>query len=205
MSPRRVESLADGVFAVAMVLLVLGVRVPEVAEPAAGKAFVVALFNLLPAVGSYALSFLILGMLWIGHHGQLHLVRRVNRAFLWITVLYLLVVAFIPFATAFLARYPGHAAGTLVYGGVLVLAGLTQFLQWGYAVNHELVVEEVTPEAAEQVRERIAMGIAIWLLATNVGAFLPRIGLVIFACVPVAYMLPTRVDPRLVEEASEGE
>lgn len=205
MDPRRVESLADSVFAVTMVLLVLGVHVPEVAAPVTGAAMVDALFAVLPAAGSYALSFLLLGTLWIGHHQQLHLIRQVNRTLLWITVFYLLAVAFVPFCTAFLARYPLHPAGPLVYGGVLLLAGVTQYLQWSVAVSQELVSPEVTPELAELLRERTSMGLAVWLAATLVGAFVPKIGLVLFACVPFLYMLPTRVDPRTAADAASSD
>ena len=74
-------------------------------------------------------------------------------------------------------------------------------MHWNYAVSQGLVTEEVTPEVAEVMRERISMGIVVYLLATIVGAFLPKAGLVLFAFMPVLYMLPARVDPSLVEEA----
>lgn len=205
MDPRRVGSLADGVFAIAMTLLVLDVKVPEVAEPITGAGMVDALFAILPSVAGYVVSFIILGMVWIGHHNQFHFIRRVDRALLWINVLYLLCVAFVPFATAFLTRYLLQPAGLLIYGGTLLLGGLSHFASWSYAVNHGLVTEEVTPEVAEMFRERISMGIAVYLAATLVGAFFPKIGLVLFASMPVLYMLPSRIDPRLVEDAAPTE
>jgi uncharacterized membrane protein len=150
-------------------------------------------------------SFVILGMLWIGHHNQFHFIRRVDRPLLWINIFYLLCVAFVPFATAFITRYPLQPAALLVYGGTLLLGGVTHYLHWNYAVARGFVSEEVTPEVTEVMRERISMGIAVYLAATLVGAFLPKIGLVLFACMPVLYMLPGRIDPSLTEEAQAPE
>ena len=205
MESRRVETLADGVFAIAMTLLVLEVKVPELPDPITGVAMVGALAGLLPSVAGFAVSFVILGMLWIGHHNQFHFIRRVDRPLLWINIFYLLCVAFVPFATAFITRYPLQPAALLVYGGTLLLGGVTHYLHWNYAVARGFVSEEVTPEVTEVMRERISMGIAVYLAATLVGAFLPKIGLVLFACMPVLYMLPGRIDPSLTEEAQAPE
>jgi uncharacterized membrane protein len=205
MESRRVETLADGVFAIAMTLLVLEVKVPELPDPVTGVAMVGALAGLLPSVAGFAVSFVILGMLWIGHHNQFHFIRRVDRPLLWINIFYLLCVAFVPFATAFITRYPLQPAALLLYGGTLLLGGVTHYLHWNYAVARGFVSEEVTPEVTEVMRERISMGIAVYLAATLVGAFLPKIGLVLFACMPVLYMLPGRIDPSLTEEAQAPE
>jgi uncharacterized membrane protein len=205
MEPRRVETLADGVFAIAMTLLVLEVHVPGLPDPITGAGMVAALSGILPSVAGYAVSFVILGMIWIGHHNQFHFIHRVDRPLLWINIFHLLCVAFVPFATAFLTRYPLQPASLLIYGGTLLLGGLSHLVHWNYAVGHGLVTDEVTPEVAELFRERISMGIAVYLAATLVGAFLPKVGLVLFACMPVLYMLPARIDPRLVDEASESE
>jgi len=203
MESRRIEALADGIFAIAMTVLVLQVHVPELPEPVTGAAMIEAFDLILPTAAGFAVSFLLLGTLWYGHHQQFRYIRRVDRALVWSNIFLLLFVAFVPFATAFLARYPFQPVPMLVYGGTLVLAGLFLFAHWGHAVSHGLVTEEVTPELAEVVRERISMGVAVYLGATFVGAFLPKVGLLLFACVPVLYLLPTRIDPALIEEASE--
>jgi uncharacterized membrane protein len=205
MESRRVETLADGVFAIAMTLLVLGVHVPELPDPVTGAALVGSLRVILPSVVGYAVSFIILGTLWIGHHTQFHFIRRVDRTLLWLNIFYLLCVAFLPLTTALVARYPLQPVAIGVYGGTLLLSGVFLFAHWSHAVNRGLVSEEVTPEVAELVRERISMGMVAYLAATLVGAFLPKVGLVLFACMPVLYMLPGRVDPSLVEEASAPE
>ena len=202
MESRRVEALADGVFAIAMTLLVLEVRVPEIADPVTGAALLDSLAAIFPHVAGYLVSFIILGTLWIGHHNQAHFIRRTDRTLLWINIFYLLCIAFLPFATAFLARYPLQPVALAVYGGTLLLSGIFLYTHWNYAVANDFVTDEVTPEVAEVVRERISMGMVVYLAATIAGAFLPKVGLILFACMPILYMLPGRIDPNLVEEAA---
>ena len=100
-------------------------------------------------MAGYAVSFVILGMVWIGHHTQFHFIRRVNRPLLYINIFYLLCVAFVPFATALLARYPLQPVAVVIYGVTLLLGGVLHFVHWNYAVDHGLVTDEVTPEVAE--------------------------------------------------------
>jgi uncharacterized membrane protein len=196
------EALVDGVFAVAMTLLVLQVHVPDVAAPLSVEAALDALRASLPTMGSYAVSFLILGTLWVGHRNQFRHLRRVDAGSTWANLFFLLCVAFVPFTTAFLARYPLVLVPLLLYGATLLLAGLFLLLHWNHAVDAGLVDADLPPEVTEAVRERISMGLAMYLAATLVGAFLPKVGLLLFACVPIVYMLPDRIDPRLLAEAA---
>jgi len=202
MESRRIEALVDGVFAVAMVLLVLQVPLPDLPDPPTAEGVISALTAVLPAVGGFALSFLILGAFWIGHHGQFRHIRRVDRTLLWLNILLLLCVAFVPFTTVFLARYPLQPAALVVYGGTLLVCGVVLFAHWGHAVGHECVGEDVTPEMAEVIRERMSMGMVAYLLATIAGGIVPKVGLVLFACVPFLYMLPSRIDPATLEDAA---
>ncbi len=205
MESRRIEALVDGVFAVAMTVLVLQVPVPALPDPVTGAEVVDALWALLPSIATYAVSFLILGTLWVGHHDQSRLIRRTDSALVWSNLFFILCVAFVPFATAFVSRYPLQQAAIVIYGATLLLAGMFLFAHWNHAVNRGLVAEEVTPELAEVVRERISMGMAAFLVATIAGAFLPKVGLLLFACIPILYLLPRRIDPDMVEEAATNE
>jgi uncharacterized membrane protein len=202
MESRRIEALVDGVFAIAMVLLMLQVPLPALPDTPTVEGVIAALTAVLPAAGCYAMSFLILGTLWMGHHAQFRHIRRVDRMLLWLNLLLLLAVAFVPFTTVFLARYPLQPTALAVYGGTLLLSGLFLFAHWGHAVGHGCVGEEVTPEVAEAVRERLSMGMVAYLLATLVGAFAPKVGLVLFACAPFLYMLPSRIDAAMLKEAA---
>src|SRR5215471_1982543 len=100
----RIEALTDGVFAVAMTLLVLDIRVPELHQPLATAELPLKLLSLWPKFLSYTISFVILGVYWVGHHVQLSFIRRADRPLLWINILFLLWVALVPFPIGLLVN-----------------------------------------------------------------------------------------------------
>jgi uncharacterized membrane protein len=105
-SKARIEALTDGVFAIVMTLLVLGIVVPHLSHLEASTELPKRLLDLRPVFLSYASSFIVLGFFWIGHDSQFHHIKRVNRTLLWITIFYLMFIALIPFSTALLGEYP---------------------------------------------------------------------------------------------------
>ena len=95
----RIITLTDGVLAIVMTLLVLEIVVPELSRSEVATELPKRLLELLPDVWSYATSFIILGFFWIAHDDQFHYIKRANRTLLWLTIFYLMFIAFIPFST----------------------------------------------------------------------------------------------------------
>ena len=126
----RIEALTDGVFAVAMTLLVLDIKVPELQQPLATAELPLKLVALWPKFLSYTISFVILGVYWVGHHVQLSFIRRADRPLLWINILFLLWVALVPFSTALLSEYSNTRLAIAIYGANLIAIGLTLALHW---------------------------------------------------------------------------
>ncbi len=123
----RVEALSDGVFAIAMTLLILDIAVPNVKSVSPAQ-LPGALRALGPEFLIYALSFIILGIYWVGHHNQYHYIGRSDRVFLWINILFLMFVAAVPFSTALLGRYPLERPALFVYGMNLIAASLHRII-----------------------------------------------------------------------------
>ena len=100
-----------------MTLLVLEIAVPQIAhsEVAAGE-LPKRLLKLWPVILSYAMSFIILGFFWIYHHVLFHYIKRANSVFVWLTVFYLMFIAFIPFSTALLGEYNDQQISVVIYG-----------------------------------------------------------------------------------------
>src|SRR5262249_48029527 len=120
MRTNRIEALSDGIFAIAMTVLVLGIQVPD----GGGEAELSArLVTLGPQLDSYALSFVMLGVMWVGHHYQFQYICRADRGFLWLNLVFLLAVTFVPFATGVLGNYPGAPLAVFLYGGTVILGG----------------------------------------------------------------------------------
>ena len=103
-TPARLATLADGVFAIAMTLLVLDLRLPEELVHTNGELFSV-LLELLPSFESYVVSFIILSIFWVGHHNFFHFIERVDRPFLWINIVLLMLVSLVPFFASLLGKY----------------------------------------------------------------------------------------------------
>src|SRR6516165_2392198 len=137
----RVEALTDGVFAVAMTLLVLDIKVPELEQSLATAELPLKLLSLWPKFLSYTISFVILGVYWVGHHVQLSFIRRADRPLLWINIFFLLWVALVPFSTALLSEYAKTRLAIAIYGANLIAIGLTLALHWWYATTESRHVD----------------------------------------------------------------
>src|SRR3954471_2154145 len=101
----RVEAFSDGIFAIAITLLVLNVRVPLPDLTGHGSTLLPALLHLWPAYLGYLISFFTIGIMWVNHHSMFALIRRTDRYFLLLSVFFLLWIAVLPFPTAVLAEY----------------------------------------------------------------------------------------------------
>jgi len=187
----RLEALADGVFVIAMTLLVLELAVPDVA----GSELAANLSALWPKILVYMISFVVLGVYWMGHHYMFRVIRRSNLTLMWLNVLYLMGVAIVPFAAALLGTYPRMQVAVVVYGAVLALAALVAYAMWRYATDgHRLVAPDTNPDLIRYVRHRIAAGPVVSGLAIGISFVSPEASILLYALLPPFYILSTRVD-----------
>ncbi len=193
----RVEALTDGIFAVAMTLLILDVKVPVVSHPAELTREVLALW---PKCLSYMISFVMLGIYWVGQHNQFHLIRRTDRALLWINILFMMSISFVPFSTALLSTYPREQTAVVVYGVNLVMIGFILYGHWSYATRrHRLVDRNLEVHMIRFAGRRILIGPALFGLAVAVSFFSVTPSLLIFIGVPLVYLLPGKIDRHWTE------
>ena len=127
----RLIFFSDAVFAIVMTLLILDIRVPDVA-PREVPGLV---FDLWPKILSYVLSFLVIGLYWIGHHQTFRYVRSYDRTLLWLNLVFLLSISFIPFPTALLGEYGELRFSVIFYAASLGVARLLLALMWWYVVS----------------------------------------------------------------------
>jgi uncharacterized membrane protein len=195
--PNRIEALADGIFAVAMTILVLELHVPDLGPVTSEGLMLSALTSLAPKVFSYVSGFVILGTLWIGHRFQFHYIRRATRAILWINLVFLLTISFLPFVIALIGTYGAMRVTCILYGTTLELALACLLVQWLYAAgpSRRLVGPGVPPVVVTGLRNRVLMGMVGYgaglLLAL---AAAPRASLTCYAATPLLYLLPARFD-----------
>ena len=186
----RVEALTDGVFAIAMTVIVLTLQLPTGPESLWAR-----LGQLGPKLASYVLSFVMLGVLWIGHHYQLSHVRRVDRPLIWLNLSFLLSITFLPFGAAVLGAEYRDPAAVALYAGTVMLGGLSLLAHWSYALRHaELLVGPVEPGVAATLRLRILFGIGVLLVAVAVGFADTRFSLGVLLGLPFIYVVRSRID-----------
>ena len=135
----RLEALVDGVFAVAMTLLVLEVKVPELGEPGSARELFGALRHALPTLVAYFFSFGMLGLFWVWHHRLAAKLARLDVPLLAISLLFLSLVSFFPFAAAVLGRYPTNPGALGIYMPVVAGILLCQTAFFGLARHRGLV------------------------------------------------------------------
>jgi uncharacterized membrane protein len=125
----RLVFFSDAVFAIAITLLVLEIEIPDLPVHVSAAASWQALADLMPSFFAFALSFLVIGRFWMGHHERFRSLRHYDPRLMWPNMLYLMAIAFMPFATAFLGRNLGHFVPALFYNtSMLVLSLLAMWL-----------------------------------------------------------------------------
>jgi uncharacterized membrane protein len=129
----RIIFFSDGVFAIAITLLVIGLRVPALPSHVADSELSRRLLDEWPRVLSYAVSFAVIGLYWIGHHRFFGHIRRFDHRLILLNLAFLGLIAFLPFPTAVLGRYGGHRSAVVLYAGSLALAGVASTALWLYA------------------------------------------------------------------------
>src|SRR5262245_28545437 len=193
----RVAALCDGVFAIAMTILVLEIAVPTT-ETVPADQLPGALRKIGPQVLVYVISFINLGVLWVGQHNQYHFIARADRWFLWINIGYLLLVSFMPLSTALLGHYPLNRLALFVYGANLLAATLVLALHWHYATaGGRLTAGPLPPGVVRLAHRRILGSAAAYATALVLSVLVPVAGLALFLAVPFVNILPFGVDPHL--------
>ena len=124
MSKQRIEAFSDGVFAVAITLLVLNFKVTGLDRSDLRNQ----ILGQWPHLLSYVLSFVIVGVYWVAHHTLFHFVKKTNRALLWLNNFFLMTIVFLPFPAGLLGEYPGSELSILLYGSTLIAANTSATL-----------------------------------------------------------------------------
>jgi uncharacterized membrane protein len=186
----RLETFADGVFAIAITLLVLAIRLPTPDEDLAD-----ALRTQWPEFVAYLVSFLTIGIMWVQHHRLFTLIRRSNPTFAMINVVFLMFIAFIPFPTAVLAQRLGSGVNaleaTLLYGGSMIAIAVMFNAIWRYASarNGHLLVD-LSSDARRAEARGYRYGVPVYLLITLLAFVNPILSLAGFAGFAAYWALP---------------
>jgi TMEM175 potassium channel family protein len=182
----RLETFSDGVFAIAATLLILEIQLPDAGSVTHE------LLNLWPSYLAYAISFLTIGIMWINHHSLFKQIDRVDRTFLAINVVFLMVIAFLPFPTSVLASHLHHdaKAAAFFYGLTNVLMALMFNAVWFYAsIGRRLIRADADQRTISGITRAFRPGVPLYVLATLSALVSSWLALALFAGLAVFYLL----------------
>jgi uncharacterized membrane protein len=163
----RLVSFSDGVFAIAITLLVLDIRLPSGADSASDRQLLLLLAGLWQKYLAYFISFWVIGLCWISHHRKFLHIQRVDNQLLSLNLLMLMMIAFIPFPTAVMSENLSLTA-TGFYAFVMTLACLTGLILWWHAArNHNLIDPHL--DKHEIWREALVPAATIAILVLSMG------------------------------------
>jgi uncharacterized membrane protein len=197
MPKSRIEAFSDGVFAIAITLLIIEVRPPDSeAGDLAGD-----LVSLWPSYAAYVVSFVIIGIIWVNHHEIFEGITAVDRPLLFLNLLLLLTVAFLPFPTALLGEYiregdNAHIAAA-VYGANMTLIGLAFIAIWTYLARvPALIAPDVGARGARRARRAAAVGPIVYALTIPLAFVSPLACLVAYAALALYFAISFTVARR---------
>lgn len=185
MTTNRVESLTDGVMAIAMTLLVLNFRVPRGVETPAELSR--ELYDILSSsFFDFVIAFITLASFWVVHHRQFHVIKKVDNGLLWINVISLMFIVMIPFSIILFGNYRQFQEAALFLDINILLIALVKSWQWRYATgNHRLVDADLSERAIVAGRKLNMVTPSVAVLAIAITFISPSNSPMVFLLVPV--------------------
>ena len=183
------EAFSDGVFAVAITLLIFNIQI----DKSAPGGLLDALLAAWPKYAAYVASFLTIGVMWINHHGLFERIARLDRALMFFNLLLLMAIVFLPFSTALLGSNilvprDANTAASFYALNAFVIAVFFSAV-WTYALTHpDLLAPDVDRQAAMRAWPRFSIGLVAYLACVPIGQLSPIAVVIVCAALAVYYM-----------------
>ncbi|HEY6306459.1 MAG TPA: TMEM175 family protein [Candidatus Angelobacter sp.] len=194
----RIEAFSDGMFAIAITLLILEVKVPVPAEGHLAQG----LLRQWPSYLAFLLSFVYIGVMWMNHHRMFTHIRRSNDTLLVLNLLLLLGVTAVPFPTAVLAAHlgtPDQRTAAVFYNAVFIVIAIFFNVVWRYAVSHELLDKSMSASAAS-ISRQYAVGPVMYVLCLALAFVNVRVSLGVNVALAIFFALP----PSMMRKAASN-
>lgn len=193
----RLEALGDGIFAVAMTILAIELKLPALTDTSL-HAFARSFIEILPSLFCYIISFIVLGIMWFGHRMVFEYIGKTNRHFIYLGVLFYMMICLVPFSTRFLAENKLQWGTILVYGLNLSFCNLTLYAQWNYGIHRSGFLERELPdEVKKEAKISFLISPAVYAVAIIISLWLPTVSIIFFILTPLLYLIPNKLDKYL--------
>lgn len=188
----RFESLTDGVFAIAMTILILDLHLPLGLDFSQLNSLLKS--EIVERILIYAGSFIILGTQWIAMNFQQGFLDHINRPYLWTNIFYLMIVCIIPFSASLLGLYPHSYASILFYAVNLIFANVGQAMTWYCSHYFKLNSDVYTPYARKVVSLRIIVAPIFYVASLFIALWSTKLAFLALIAPPLIYIIPGKVD-----------
>ena len=193
----RLEALGDGIFSVAMTILVIELKIPAV-EGNSFEDLLHALYETRLELFCFFISFIVLGIMWFGHRMVFEYISQTNRYFIFLGVLFYMVVCLVPFSTRFLAANTLQWYAILMYGLNLSTCNLALYAQWSYGIHRPTLHSRVLPpEVKAEAKKLFLISPILYSIAIGFSFFFPLVSIAIYFFTPILYLIPNKIDKYL--------
>lgn len=190
----RLEAFSDGIFAIAMTLLVLEIRLPEEVQPGT---LGTALLHLWRSYLAFLTSFATIGVMWVNHHRVFNLIRRTDQGVLALNLLLMLGVSFLPFPTLVVARHihtPDASMAAMFFNGTLTAIAFAWGFLWRYAARRShLLDDQVDHRSVHGISRQYLLGPLYYIVAFIVAIFSPLTSVILDLLLAIFFALPARM------------
>jgi len=206
LSTQRIEAFSDGVFAIAITLLILEIKAPAPTGQNGGLILLKALLQLWPSYFTYVLSFVMIGIYWANHHYLFKLFKGTNHTFNLLNILFLMCISFLPLPTLVLGQWvvdPDNRVTAVTFYAIgLTLPAAAWFLLWLYACRNKHIIDQrLDPAFLRRMTRQYLASIALYLCAVAVSPLSANLGLAICVGLTFLYLSPPRRPVYLQEKA----
>jgi uncharacterized membrane protein len=183
----RLIFFSDAVFAIAITLLSLEIRLPDTSGTLTNAELLQSLLAIVPKYIAFIISFMVIGMIWIGHHRKFRYIQRYDNNLMLLNLLLLMIIAFIPFPTSLISTY-GNQTATIFYASIMILASFISASIWWYASYKDRLI---VPNLDQRLRRRETLGplLVIGVFILSIGLTFINSGLARLSWILIAVML----------------
>ncbi len=194
LSGDRMATFSDGVFAIIITLMVLGIQMPNVAKNATSEEVWKQLSTMMPSLIAYGISFFSLAIFWANHHNFFHMLKHVDRSLMWLNMITLFWLSLLPLPTAFMAKHFDKPESTILFGLCMFLCNGFFGLLFYYAVKSKLIIDKLNKRLTKQIIKMIVISCVLWLVSAAVGYISVYISYGIYLLIGTLFFLPQNVE-----------
>jgi len=192
LSKHRIEAFIDGIFAIAMTILVLNIEAPVDLDISEADDLIDALQKMIPLFFNYVISFVILGSIWINNNNQFRYINSTNKSHLWLHLWTLMFVVLVPFSTSLMGDYPRLIVAELFFHLNLLCIGILSIIKWNYIIRNQYLLHQDKYSIAEIKKDRISsfVFLTIPIIAVLITFIAPQWSTLTYILIPIiSYIL----------------